>query len=138
MKFVLTCEEGMANIREQQQTRIQTDNEFSRYISSMEAMWHILGLQSYPASNPPVKEIKVHLPTPQQLQRQQEGKISELVKYLNRPPALHQLKYTELYEQYIVSKTREAARTVDQPELQANIEGTVFYYRHRITPLFAR
>ena len=132
MKSVPIWEEGTTHMFVKQQQR---PINCVRYICSMEAMWHILGLQSYPASNPSVKEIKVHLPTNQYLQQQQEGKVSMLVKYLNRPQILHELKYTEFYEQYTVDKNRPRA---GQPMLQARFAGNVFYYHPRITPIFAR
>lgn len=62
------------------------------------------------------------------------GKFSDLICYLRRPPELHHLKYTEMYEQYTVKRQQPAT----QAALTVNVNGCILYYSRRRHHVFVR
>lgn len=92
-----------------------------RYLCSMDAMWRTLGFNTYPASDPPVITIKVKLEEVTNFILR-EGNTCDLLNYFNRPINLHSLKYTEFFQQYVISR-KLAKKYVNSPQL----EGTDYY-----------
>lgn len=72
----------------------------ARYLSSMECMWTTLRYQVYPATSPPVKCVVVQLPSQLPPGRQ----VSDMLRYLERPQALHHLRYTEMFTRFNVGQ----------------------------------
>jgi len=71
----------------------------------MECMWRGLGYHTYPATNPKVFTLKV------QLQDYVENfcksrKLTSMWIYMNRPIDLHGLRYSEFFQQFIMTKNR--------------------------------
>ena len=76
-----------------------------RKLNSMECMWRGLGYHTYPATNPKVFTLKV------QLQDYVENfcksrKLTSMWIYMNRPIDLHGLRYSEFFQQFIMTKNR--------------------------------
>jgi hypothetical protein len=95
-------------------------------------MWNLLGLHTYPSSKPTVLEVKVHLWDQFAREQAAAGKFSPLLRYLNRPLLLCDLKYTEMYERFTVGRRRrEGALSVTE-------NGRTLYYRPRRRRVFAR
>jgi len=59
----------------------------------MDCYWRVLGHETYPASSPSVRIIKV-ISEANSIQKIFNGKISNLNVYFSRPQELHDLKYT--------------------------------------------
>ena len=84
---------------------IPNDDEISlylrgRYLCSMDCYWRILGHETYPASSPSVRIVKV-ISEEKSIQNLNDNKISDIMIYFNRPPTLHYLRYTELFNLYL-------------------------------------
>ena len=84
---------------------IPNDDEISlylrgRYLCSMDCYWRILGHETYPASSPSVRIVKV-ISEEKSIQNLNDNKISDIMIYFNRPPTLHHLRYTELFNLYL-------------------------------------
>jgi hypothetical protein len=105
-----------------------------RYLSAMEATWHVLGLETYPSSRPPVKEIKIHLPRMHHDMHRFE--VSNLELYFNRPRPLQRYTITEMFERYTVE--RQQPKRPPAGMLTATVNGVVFSYTPRRQPVYAR
>ena len=75
-----------------------------RFICSMDAAWRIYGYKTYPSPTPRVRVIKVKLPDQVDWTVHNDNHTCDMLVYFHRPPALRQLKYTELFSRYIVCK----------------------------------
>ena len=78
-----------------------------RYLCSMDCYWRILGHDTYPAPSPSVRIVKV-VSEQRSTMSLEEGKVSDIIIYFNRPPALYNMKYTELFNIYTWSYKRPA------------------------------
>lgn len=92
-----------------------------RFLCAMDAMWRILGYHTYPAPDPRVQVIKVKMPNVV-CQLLLETKSCDLLVYFNRPTALQNMKYTELFKYYI-SYSKLPARFRHNPESENDING---------------
>jgi hypothetical protein len=106
-----------------------------RMLSSMQAMWYIMGYQNYPASQPSAKLIKVKLPH-QVHDLLHDNKVCDLAVYFARPQdeeALRFLTYTELFEKFDYNTTvPKYAATSDKPTYEVEVGGkTYFLYETR-------
>jgi len=88
----------------------------TRYISSMEAMWFVLGYHTYPPSFPPVQQLPVYELASRSIAERTRENASEttsgyLEKYFARPdtPEYNALTYHAFYENYFVSPTVSAS-----------------------------
>jgi hypothetical protein len=71
-----------------------------RYLCAMDAMWRILGYQTYPSCEPTVQTVKIK--TPDQVRTLlADGKSCDMLAYINRPASLHHLKYSEMFNSYL-------------------------------------
>jgi len=70
-----------------------------RYLCSMDAMWRVLGYQTYPSPTPTVCVIKVKLENDVK-KLLNEGKVCDLLIYFKRPLPLKPLLYTEFFKIY--------------------------------------
>ena len=71
-----------------------------RYLCSMDAMWRILGYQTYPSPTPTVCVIKVKMEKDVS-KLLYEGKVCDLFVYFKRPPLLQPLLYTNFSKIYM-------------------------------------
>jgi len=78
-----------------------------RYLCSMDCYWRILGHDTYPSPTPAVRIVKI-VSEQRSASAIADGKISDIIVYFNRPAALHNLKYTELFNSYTWSYKRPA------------------------------
>jgi len=89
---------------------IRDDDEINlylrgRYLCSMDCYWRILGHDTYPAPTPSVRVIKIvsELKSTQSIA---DGKVPDIIVYFSRPPPLHYMKYTQMFNTYIWSYDR--------------------------------
>jgi hypothetical protein len=68
-----------------------------RFICAFDAMWRILGYQTYPATKPSVLVVKVKMPY-HLIHIRQEGQLCDLLIYLHRPLCLVELTYTAFFK----------------------------------------
>jgi len=101
----------------------------SRYLSSMECMWTTLRYQTYPATSPPVRCVVVQLPS----QLPPGDQVSDMLRYLHRPPELRDLRYTEMFANFIADdELPRYAAAPDYERYESRIKGRLyFYYRRR-------
>lgn len=73
----------------------------ARVISSMDAMWRVLGFQTYPAASPSVFKVKVKIPSDLD-HLAKDNKISDLTIYFNRPrtESMQSLLFTQFFDIY--------------------------------------
>jgi hypothetical protein len=71
-----------------------------RHLCAMDACWRAFGYHTYPASSPSVTTIKVKSPDQVEFLRS-EGKSCDLLVYMNRPQALKDLTYTQVFSKYL-------------------------------------
>ena len=83
-------------------------------LSSMDAMWRILGFQTYPAPDPSVTLLKVKLPAEVNAIRQ-DGKFSDIYVYFQRPPELHHLRFCEFFHVYDYATKLDGVRFRNDP-----------------------
>src|SRR5690606_30309555 len=104
----------------------------ARYLSSMECMWTTLRYQTYPATTPPVKSVVVQMPQqmPQQLPPGQQ--VSDMLRYLRRPAELRDLRYTELFANFMVEqRLPQYAQAEGYERFENRIKGQLHYYFRR-------
>ena len=99
-----------------------------RFICSLDAIWRILGYQTYPSSKPKVRVIKVK-DEPAVKALLEKGNSCDMLIYFNRPMHCWEMTYTELFKMYVVDKTLPA-RYKNKPHLH-NIE----YFTIEVTGL---
>jgi PIF1-like helicase len=75
----------------------------ARYLSAMEAMWQVLGYQTYPASEPPVITVKAKLEHQVEHCRK-HNQVTDMLIYFCRPNALAEYKYQDLFRDYTWSR----------------------------------
>lgn len=84
---------------------VADDDEIAQYLrarvmTSSDCMWRLLGYQTYPASNPQVMIVK--LTSQKEMDDLYEkGQLCDLLVYFHRPPALENLKFTELFARFL-------------------------------------
>ena len=83
---------------------VRDDDEISlylrgRYLCSMDCYWRILGHETYPASSPSVRIVKV-ISEERSTQNLRDNKVSDIMVYFHRPTNLHHLRYTELFNAF--------------------------------------
>jgi hypothetical protein len=88
---------------------IRKDDEINLYIRgrmlcAMDAMWRVLGYQTYPPTSPSVQHIKIKDPALME-NLISERKMSDLLVYFKRPQEFHHMLYTEFFKQFIYSFT---------------------------------
>jgi hypothetical protein len=71
-----------------------------RFLCAMDATWQILGYQTYPASIPAVRTIKVKTESVVK-QLLKDNKVCDMLIYLKRPHILSNLTFTQLFDQYV-------------------------------------
>lgn len=134
------------------QTDEITNFLMGRYLSSMEAMWNILGFQSYPSPHPTVNEIKVKLPDDNRLSaaetvvdrtevpthNDEHVATSDIMKYFMRPRELEELKCLDLFEQYTIRNTQPRRPQITYFTVRSCVDGKTLYYVQRSTPSYAR
>src|SRR3546814_2183687 len=97
-------------------------------MSSMECMWTTLRYQTYPATTPHVKCVVVQMP--QQLPPGQQ--VSDMLRYLHRPAELRDLRYTELFANFIVDhRLPQYAQTEGYERFESRIKGQLHHYFRR-------
>ena len=101
-------------LRLQNADDIRDDDEIllylrGRYLCSMDCYWRILGHETYPASSPSVRIVKV-VSEERSTQSLKKNKVSDIIVYFYRPTSLHHLRYTELFNAFTWSYTRPATR----------------------------
>ena len=67
-----------------------------RFLCSCDAMWRLLGYQTYPKPTPLVRVIKVKIEA-QIVKLLGDGKVCDILVYFKRPEQLNDLKYTEFF-----------------------------------------
>ena len=92
-----------------------------RFLCAMDAMWCVLGYQTYPAPYPPVHPIKTKMPSVVR-ELLLENKSCDMLVYFNRPEILRDLKYIDVFKNYVAKNTLPA-RFRNRPELQDDING---------------
>jgi hypothetical protein len=70
-----------------------------RMLTSMDAMWRVFGFQTYPAPFPSVRLIKAKHPT-EVVSWCNEGKLTDIYVYFQRPASLQNLKICEFFTLY--------------------------------------
>lgn len=93
---------------------INKDDEINIYLrgrmlTSMDAMWRVFGYQTYPAPYPAVRLIKAKLPI-EVTAWCNEGKLTDIYVYFQRPQSLASLTVCEFYTYYDYKHTLEDAR----------------------------
>ena len=71
----------------------------ARMLCAFDAMWRVLGYQTYPATEPSVSLIKAKLPS-QILLLANDHKLCDLAVYFSRADSLHSLTYTTFFSRY--------------------------------------
>ena len=116
---------------------VRKDDEISlylrgRYLCSMDCYWRILGHETYPASSPAVKIIKV-ISDQSASSLINENKVTDLIIYFNRPECLHNLKYAELFNVYIWSYEKPKRNIYERNEIYTlrieGIEKVIYLYK---------
>ena len=79
-----------------------------RKLNSMECMWRGLGYQTYPATKPKVFTLKVQLQDYVDTFKRL-GKLTSIAIYFNRPLELFELRYSEFFQQYVMTRDRPAS-----------------------------
>ena len=74
-----------------------------RKLNSMECMWRCLGYHTYPRSEPHVASVNVQMKEYVAL-FVEEKKVCTMLLYCLRPEALSALKYSELFERFVVRR----------------------------------
>ena len=78
-----------------------------RYLCSMDCYWRILGHETYPAPSPSVRIVKI-VSEQRTNTSLEDGKVPDIIVYFSRPPALYNMKYTELFNMYTWTYNRPA------------------------------
>ena len=91
---------------------VRNDDEINlylrgRYLCSMDCYWRILGHETYPAPSPSVRIVKI-VSEQRTNTSLEDGKVPDIIVYFSRPPALYNMKYTELFNMYTWTYNRPA------------------------------
>jgi hypothetical protein len=112
-----------------------------RRLCSMDAMWRLMGFQTYPASDPPVIGVKVRSPDFME-EYTARHKLCDLVVYFARPATaeLSPMTFKDFFCNYTVMRTEPKTGTRFQlHELNAPMFGTKnVYIRKREKPVLCR
>jgi hypothetical protein len=110
-----------------------------RYLSSMEAMWRVLGYHTYPGPRPSVVCIKVHLPRDEdrRIGRNQQPTMSDFLLYLHRPEVLADFKFDELFAHYRVTSDRSEVPR-DREFVETTLPYRTYYYYRRQATIITR
>jgi hypothetical protein len=89
---------------------LHAKDEIGRYVRgrrlcSMDAMWRLMGFQTYPASDPPVTGVKVRSPN-FMLDYTNKKKLTDLIVYFARPAELSVLRFAEFFSQFRTVRSR--------------------------------
>ena len=76
-----------------------------RKLNSMECMWRGLGYHTYPATNPKVFTLKVQFEDYVD-NFKRHRKLTSMGIYLNRPTELFGLRYSEFFQQFVLTRKR--------------------------------
>ena len=111
---------------------VADDNEIKLYIRgrfmcSMDAVWRVLGYDTYPKSTPTVRIIKARIPEFINTYLL-SNKLTDLHVYFCRPVAYEDLKYTDFFKTYTWAKKLPI-------KLQTTIEGIDTYYSVHVLEL---
>jgi hypothetical protein len=76
-----------------------------RYLCSMDAMWRLMGYETYPKSTPPVSTKKIMLPAAADFHKG-KGKWTDIAVYFERPEILKDLTMAEFFRSYTHSRRK--------------------------------
>ena len=98
---------------------LHAKDEIGRYVRgrrlcSMDAMWRLMGFQTYPASDPPVTGVKVRSPN-FMLDYTDKKKLTDLIVYFARPAELSVLRFAEFFSQFRTVRLRPTRGVENQP-----------------------
>ena len=98
-----------------------------RVITSMEAMWRILGYPTYPSCFPTVHSTKIKNDF-QMVEMKKKKKLSEFVIYLKRPCEFAAMTITEFYTTFTYGRKRVGNRNQHEVDVSDIVNYPVFIY----------
>ena len=117
---------------------LHKQDEVNRYLRgrrlcSMDAMWRLLGFQTYPASDPAVIGVKIRMPS-FVIDYNEKKLLLDIVVYFNRPEWCTRMLFAEFFGQYITR--RQQAPSAAFILAHAADDPPVYYHLHTLDGLY--